>query len=368
MIEQSTILIVDDTPQNIDILFETLGDTYSIMVATNGFDALESASEQLPDLILLDIMMPGMDGFEVCEKLKSNVKTKDIPVVFLTAMGELKDKTKGFKLGAVDFITKPFEILEVIARVETHLSLKMAKDLLKNQNSVLDKLVKKRTLELMKTQDVTIRMAASLAETRDNDTGNHILRTQNYVSVIANRLFKDSIYSADLNEDKIDLMVKSAPLHDIGKIGVADKILLKPGKLTDLEFTEMKRHAEYGKSALLKAEGELDGNSFLHYAKEIAFSHHEKWDGSGYPMGLSGTNIPLSGRIMAVADVYDALISKRVYKPAFSHTKACELIESNPNTHFDPVIIKCFKEVKEEFRQIALEFCESEEQKNTLLN
>ncbi len=364
IINEATILIVDDTPQNIDILVEALHTSYELVVATNGFEALDI--DVKPDLILLDIMMPEMDGYEVCRIIKGRADLKDIPIIFLTALTDIKEKTKGFELGAVDYITKPFDVQEVKARVKTHLMNKLAGDFLKDQNKTLDELVHKRTRQIENTQDVTIRMAASLAETRDNETGAHILRTQHYVGVLAKELSLLSQYKDELTKENIRLLIKSAPLHDIGKIGVVDAILLKPGKLTDEEFNEMKNHTVYGNESLLRAEEEMEGESFLRYAREIAYSHHEKWDGSGYPEGLTGDLIPLSGRIMALADVYDALISKRVYKAPFTHTKAVSIIEEGRGSHFDPILTDCFLDIQESFRQIALKYVEHEEEREAL--
>jgi cyclic di-GMP phosphodiesterase len=360
---QSNVLIVDDTAQNVDILVEALGSDYEISVATNGIEALESAEDILPDLILLDIMMPEMDGFETIEHLKKNPKTKDIPVIFLSGLSEISDKTKGFNLGAVDYMTKPFDLQEVQLRVETQLSAKIGRDILMQKNFTLESLVAKRTEQILKTQDTTIRMAASLAETRDNETGNHIIRTQRYVqelSLVYNRKFNK------LDDETISLLVKSAPLHDIGKIGISDAVLLKPGKLDKVEFDIMKSHTTVGDEALKKAIEEDGGSSFLEYAREIALTHHEKWDGSGYPNGLKGEAIPISGRLMAIADVYDALISKRVYKPPFTHSKAVSIIEEGKGSHFDPELCDIFLQIHENFRSIALKLAESDEEKEAL--
>lgn len=364
LLDNSNILIVDDTPQNIDILVEALGDLYSLQVATNGLEALESVKDLVPDLILLDIMMPELDGFEVCRRLKSDDQTRDVPVIFLTAMDEINKKQEGFSLGAVDYITKPFDIIEVTARVNTHLSVKFARDFLKNQNELLEVMVQKRTREITVTQDVTIRMAASLAEIRDPETGDHIVRTQKYIQVLAECMKDNPDYADQLTPNSIHLIVKSAPLHDLGKIGIPDKVLLKPGKLTDQEFIVMKQHCVNGYEALGRAERDMEEDmhrqSFLRYAKEIALTHHEKWDGSGYPKGLVGEMIPLPGRLMAVADVYDALISKRPYKEPFSHKNACTIIEKGRGTHFDPVLVDCFIDLEDRFERIARELSLSE--------
>lgn len=370
-IEECKILVVDDTEANVEILVDALGDMYDVSVAMDGKWALNSVKEEKPDLILLDIMMPGMDGYEVCSRLKESADTSNIPIIFLTALTELTSKTKGFELGAVDYVTKPFEVLEVQARVKTHLSLVLASRALERQNEILEKKVKERTKELAMTQDVTIHSMASLAETRDNETGGHILRTQQYVKLLADHLKKHPYFSEVLDSSTIELLFKSAPLHDIGKVGVPDAILLKPGKLTDEEFEEMKKHTIYGRDAIEKAInllGQESNISFLQTAIKIAYNHHERWDGKGYPNGLAETDIPFQGRLMAIADVYDALICKRVYKPAFSHQKAATIIEEGRGTQFDPDAVDAFLELGDAFRSVALELTDSEEEKQMLLS
>ena len=363
-LSQCTVLVVDDTEANLDMLVETLGNDHEVMAAVDGPSALEIAREETPDLILLDIVMPGMDGYDVCAKLKQDKTTADIPVIFLTSLAEVENKTRGFEAGAVDYVTKPFEALEVRARVRTHLSLTLAKRELAHQNEILEEKVKERTRELVMTQDVTIHALASLAETRDNETGGHIRRTQDYVRILAEEIKHDR----GLNATTIDLLHKSAPLHDVGKVGVPDAILLKPAKLTSEEFEEMKKHAELGMKAILVAERHLgqQDSSFLSLAREIAWTHHEKWDGSGYPRGLAGEEIPLSGRLMALADVYDALISCRVYKAAFSHAKAVNIILEGRGTHFDPRVVDAFMARQEEFRQTALANADYDEERKAL--
>jgi len=356
----ATVLIVDDTETNIDILVESLQDKYDICVAIDGETALELCDNFLPDLILLDIMMPGIDGYEVCRRLKANPATADIPVIFLTAMDQVSNKTLGFQLGAVDYITKPFEILEVNARVKTHIELRDAQCKLKEHNELLEQRVEERTEELALTQDVTILCMATLAETRDHETGGHIQRTQNYVKVLAEKLAEQPLYRDELSPETINLIYKSAPLHDIGKVGVPDSILLKAGKLTPGEFEIMKKHTVYGRDAILAAESVLGSNSFLQYAREIAYSHQEKWDGTGYPEGLSGQRIPLSGRLMALADVYDALISRRVYKEPYSHEDAVQKIIAGKGSHFDPMVVDAFIALQDAFRRIALEFADDD--------
>ncbi len=302
---QCNVLIVDDMEENVDILMEALGNDYDISVAMDGESALDFIDKNRLDLILLDIVMPGMNGYEVCKKLKQDKKTKEIPIIFLTALADEENEAKGLLLGAVDYITKPFSSLLVKARVRNQLELKLHRD-------HLEQLVWARTRELELTQKVTIESLGTLAEYRDPETGGHIKRTQNYVKLLAEHLKNHPKYKSYLNDATIELLFKSAPLHDIGKVGVPDNILLKPDKLTNDEFIEIKKHSEYGKNAIAVSEKRLGKKSFLEFARIIAESHHEKWDGTGYPKGLKGEEISIPGRLMAIADVYDALISKRV--------------------------------------------------------
>lgn len=360
--KKPTILIVDDTPDNITLLCSLLSEKYKNKVATSGPKALKIAqSDPKPDLILLDIMMPGMDGYEVCRQLKADPATEDIPVIFLTAKSQEGDETKGFGLGAVDYITKPIVPPILEARVHTHLTLQDARKFLETQNEILEVQVEQRTRQLAALQDSIIIAMASLAETRDNETGHHIRRTQHYIKELALCLRKQAKYQDVFDDKLISILYKTAPLHDIGKVGVPDRILLKPGRLTPEEFDEMKRHTEYGRDTIIAAEKSMDApESFLLIARDIAYGHHEKWDGSGYPQGLAGHAIPLPARLMAVADVYDALITKRIYKDAMPHEEAVKIIEAGSGTHFDPDVVEAFLEVKDQFSAIASQFCESE--------
>ncbi len=357
-----TILVIDDIPENLSLMYQLLKDDYKIKGANNGEKGIHIALNDHPDLILLDIMMPEMDGFQVCKQLKSLPETYDIPVIFITAKTETIDEEKGLRFGAADYITKPIHPEIVLARIKTHIELKIKTDLLKGENSTLEKEVDRRTRENMKQleelneiQDIAFNAMVSLAETRDNDTGNHIRRTQSYIKLIAERLSKRPLYSDVLTPKTIDLIVKSAALHDIGKIGIPDAILNKEGPLTESEFEIMKTHTTLGYMAIKNAEESSNKKMrFLQYAKEIAHSHHEQWNGSGYPEGLSGEEIPLSARLMAVADVYDALINKRIYKPAFSHTDAVRLISEGKGSKFDPDVIDTFIEISNEINGVAL--------------
>ncbi len=365
LLEKPTVLVVDDTPDNLTLMSGLLKDKYKVKIANNGERALKVAMTGTPpDIILLDIMMPVMDGYEACRHLKENPETRDIPVIFLTAKAEVDDELKGFELGAVDYITKPISPPIVLARVQTHLQLKKVRDYLRDQNEFLEAEVRRRTEEVVAIQEVTILAMASLAETRDNDTGNHIRRTQWYIKTLAENLRKNSRFSHFLDDDKtIDLIFKSAPLHDIGKVGIPDHILLKPGRFTPEEFEIMKTHTTLGRDAIVAAERRLGVEMpFLAFAKEIAFSHQEKWDGSGYPEGLSGDDIPISGRLMAVADVYDALICRRVYKEGMPHEKAVAIITEGRGSHFDPDIVDAFLECADEFRKIAKLYEDTDEE------
>jgi putative two-component system response regulator len=363
MHEKPVILVVDDTPDNLTLMSGLLKDNYRVRVANNGEAALKSArGENPPDLILLDIMMPGLSGYDVLRELKSHAATRDIPIIFLTAKSEIEDERLGLELGAVDYITKPISPPIVMARVKTHLEIARARNFLKDKAAYLQDEVDKRTREVLAIQDVTILAMASLAETRDSDTGNHIRRTQRYMQALCDQLKTNPKFGYFLSEETIGLLFKSAPLHDIGKVGIPDRILLKPGRHTPEEFEIMKTHTTLGRDAIEAAERWLGMQvDFLHYAKEIAYSHHEKWDGSGYPLGLAGDAIPISGRLMAIADVYDALISRRVYKEPMSHEQAVEIIIAGRGTHFDPDMADAFAALQEQFRAISRKFIDSDD-------
>jgi putative two-component system response regulator len=354
--------VVDDTPENLELMSGLLKDQYRVRVANNGERALRlAAADPAPDLVLLDVMMPGIDGYEVCRRLKADPATAGTPVIFLTAKAEIEDERQGLSLGAVDYITKPISPPIVLARIKTHLTLKAAADRLRNQNAELEAEVQRRTHIISAIQDVTVFAMASLAETRDNETGNHLRRTQHYVKTLARALQTHPRFAQVLTNENIELLFKSAPLHDIGKVGIPDHILLKPGKLTPEEFELMKRHTTLGFEALVRAEEALGERlDFLSFAKQIALSHQEKWDGSGYPQGLSGEDIPVAARLMALADVYDALISQRVYKPPFEHAEAVRIITAGRGTHFDPDMVDAFLEVQDDFRAIAQRYEDSE--------
>jgi putative two-component system response regulator len=355
------VLVVDDAPEVLASLVELLRPAYRTKVATGGEKALALLERgELPALILLDVLMPGLDGYEVCRRLKASPLTAGVPVMFLTSRSDPDDERTGLDLGAVDFVPKPINPPTLLARIRTHVALEQARRSLRRHTDELEVLVAQRTAEVAAIQDVTIFALASLAETRDNETGNHIRRTQNYVRLLAQTLRTHPRFRDVLDDDAvIERLYKSAPLHDVGKVGVPDHILLKPGKLTPEEFEEMKRHPAYGRDAIVRAERAVGAHtSFLQHARDIVYCHHEKWDGSGYPQGLKGDQIPVAARLMAVADVYDALISKRVYKPAFPHEQAVSMIRESRGTHFDPDVCDAFVDHGERFREIARQFAD----------
>jgi putative two-component system response regulator len=354
-----TILIVDDLAENLLVLGELLRAAgYRVRAANSGAVALRFAGhEPFPDLVMLDVMMPEMDGYEVLRQLQADERTVQIPVIFLTALGEAADEKYGLELGAVDYITKPFEAAVVLARVRTQLDAKQARDWLRDQNNYLEAEVSRRMSENDLIQAVAIRALAHLAEIRDPETGNHILRTQGYVRRLASLLQEHERFAATLSDLYIELLTRSAPLHDIGKVGIPDHILLKPGKLTDAEWEIMKTHAKLGADAVDLAERDIrQPVAFLALAKEIAHWHHERWDGSGYPDGLKGDDIPVSARLMTLADVFDALICARVYKPAFSFEQAREIIAAGSGSQFDPDVAQVFLDHFDEFVAIALRY------------
>jgi putative two-component system response regulator len=334
-----TILIVDDMPDNIDVLTEILSPHYLTRVALNGEKALRiAAGEPKPDLILLDVMMPGISGYEVCQRLKRNADTRAIPIIFVTAMNEVEDERHGLDIGAVDYITKPVSAAIVLARVKTHLALY-------DQTRELERMVSLRTSELERTRQQIIRRLGRAAEFKDNETGNHVIRMSHFSRLTAQ--------AAGLNPFAVDILFNAAPMHDVGKIGIPDNILLKPDKLDEAEWAVMRRHPEMGAAILGEHQDEL-----LQAASSVALTHHEKWDGSGYPNGLKGDAIPIFGRIVAIADVFDALTSNRPYKKAWAIEDAVSFIEQTAGKHFDPALITPFKAVLPEIEAIMKRYAE----------
>jgi putative two-component system response regulator len=360
-----TVLVVDDEPLNVAVLSELLCPDYRVLGARSGPIALDLMQTELPDLILLDVMMPDMDGYDVLRALQGGVRTSAVPVIFVTALGSEGDEERGLSMGACDYIAKPIKPAVVLARVRTQLELKAARDRLADQNAWLEAEVARRVHDSQVAQDLTLCALAELTETRDIETGNHILRTQAYVEALGRELLQDPACAAELADGQLERIVKAAPMHDIGKIGIPDRILLKPGRLTEDEFAEMKTHARLGGDALARALAKVThmhaGNGsdepesvrFLQMARVIAEGHHERWDGHGYPHGLAGEHIPLAARLMAVADVYDALTTRRVYKDAWTPQATAEHIEREAGRHFDPRLVQAFRAVRPQFEAIA---------------
>ena len=330
--DKPSILAVDDTPENLDVIKGILGNDYIIKAATNGPVALKIAESQPVEIILLDIMMPGMDGYEVCQRLKENPKTKDIPVLFVTAKGKEMDEAKGFELGAVDYITKPVIPSILKARVETHLALY-------DQNRVLEKKVTERTQELQSSRMEIIQRLGRAGEYRDNETGLHVIRVSKYCKILA--------LAYGLSEEHADYIMQASTMHDVGKIGISDNILLKPGKLTAEEYDIIKTHCRIGAEILDGSTSEL-----MKIAQSIALYHHEKWDGTGYPDGLKGEAIPIEGRIVAICDVFDTLSSSRSYKVPWSLEKVKVFINEQSGIHFDPQLVISFNSVAPELLEI----------------
>jgi len=349
---QGTVMIVDDTPANLALLQEMLQlENYRVLAFPRGALALRAATINPPDIILLDIMMPEMDGFEVCQRFKADERLKDIPVLFMSALSDTVDKVKAFSAGGVDYVTKPFQFEEIRARVGVHLRLFQAQRELIKYNQDLEVLVQEKSKEVYLSQMAVIDAVSSLAEQRDDDTKEHIGRTKNLCKVLMERLREKPQYSSKISDSFFENVYHAAPLHDIGKVAIPDEILLKPGKLTTEEFEIMKTHSTIGAETLEIALACDKLNNFVSTSVSIARSHHERWDGSGYPDGLSGNDIPLAARIMAVADVYDALRSKRPYKEPFSHEESVRIIQSEAGTHFDPALVQAFMDGQEDLEQ-----------------
>ncbi|MDD5030437.1 MAG: two-component system response regulator [Rhodoferax sp.] len=360
---RATVLIVDDDKGNLSVLGSLLQPYYNVLAAPSGERALKIANgNPKPDLILLDVLMPGMNGYDVLACLRDHPGTHDIPVIFVTGLDSIEDEEKGLELGAVDYIAKPYRPRIVLARVHAQLELKHARDWLANQNTWLEAEVARRMRDILLTQDITINALAGLAETRDPDTGNHIRRTKEYVHILAKRLQAHPDFAEFLTDEIVELLAKSAPLHDIGKVGIPDHILLKPGKLTNEEWHIMQTHCLLGAQAIEHALREADCSiDFLDLAKQIAHFHHEKWDGSGYPDGLKIQAIPIPARLMALADVFDALISRRIYKEPIPIERARDIIIDGRGSHFDPSIVDAFLATFGDFVVIAQKYQDNED-------
>ncbi|MGE0490865.1 MAG: HD domain-containing phosphohydrolase [Vulcanimicrobiota bacterium] len=343
-------MVVDDLALSRSILASILqAEGFHVVEAEHGLACLELCAQTRVDLILLDIRMPELDGYDTCSRLKADASTSEIPVIFLSALSEVEDKVKGFNVGGVDFLTKGSHRAEVMARVNTHLSLRRMKQELEDYNRWLEKRVKEKVKELAEAQFATIQALVSLAERRDQSTGEHLERTRRYCRLLAEGLQRMPAYQEVIDEEFIENLYQAAPLHDIGKVAVPDTILAKNGRLNEEEFELIKTHTVEGHATLESVARTYPRNALVNMGQEIARWHHERWDGSGYPDGLVGAAIPLSAQIMAVADVYDALTSARSYKRAWTHEEACAAIAGEAGKHFSPDIVQAFTEVEESF-------------------
>ncbi len=349
--KNTNILIVDDIPENLDVLSGMLEKNgFKIRPVTNGKAALKAMRIYPPDIILLDVNMPDMNGYDVCEQLKADDKLKDIPVIFISALSETIDKVRAFAVGGVDYITKPFQYEEVLSRIITQLKLYQMQSELKKYNINLKELVKEQVKEISDSQMATIYALAKLSQSRDDQTGTHLERVKQFCRLLTIYLGKLPKYSRIINNDYVDIISNASALHDIGKVGIPDNILLKPGKLTTDEFEIMKKHTIIGAETLKLAKLSYPKNKFINYGIEIARNHHERWDGTGYPDGLSGDGIPLPAKIMSIADVYDALKSKRPYKEPLTHEESCKIIYNGSNTFFDPDIVNSFRNINKDIK------------------
>jgi putative two-component system response regulator len=348
------IMVVDDNPANLQLLEDMLRQYgYDVRSFPLGRLALAAAAEEPPDLILLDINMPEMDGFEVCRRLRADVALSSVPVIFLSALDETKDKLAAFRCGGFDYVTKPFEQEEVQARIATQLELRELRARVERQNHDLESLVRQQVREIADGQMATIFALAKLADSRDNETGKHLERVQMLCRLLAIEMKASPNYSGTITDRYVENIYCASPLHDIGKVAIPDAILLKAGTLTDEEFTVMKTHTTHGARTLELVLEKHPANAFVRMGIEIARSHHEMWDGAGYPDGLAGLEIPVSARIMAVADCYDALRSRRRYKEPFSHEESRDIIVRDSGHHFEPEMVSAFCKVQESFRQVS---------------
>ncbi|GHS97936.1 response regulator [Synergistales bacterium] len=347
--EHKKILLVDDNVTNLTAGRDILKEKYKVYPVPSAETMFDLLNNVVPDMILLDIEMPDIDGYEAIRRLKSDPALADIPVIFLTAKNDEGSELEGLSLGAIDYVSKPFSAPLLLKRIENHLFTETQKQQLKEFNSSLEEMVERKTAQILNLQNAVLSTVADLMEFRDDVTGGHVSRTQKYLKLLLDKLIEEKIYTDEMSGWDMYYLLQSAQLHDVGKIAISDAILNKPGKLTQEEFDIMKTHAAIGIDAIEKIKRNTEEHAFLYHAKRIVGAHHEKWDGSGYPSGLKGEDIPLEGRLMAIADVYDALISTRPYKKSLSADEAKRIIEHGKGTHFDPTLVDVFSEVADRF-------------------
>jgi len=350
---KKVIFLVDDDISTLALGKEILESVYTVMTLDSGERMFEVLGKITPDLIVLDIEMPGISGQEALKKLKNNPKSSSIPVIFLTSSTAAEVEVQGFDLGAADYIMKPISPARFKKRIEVCLLIEAQNRELKNHNENLEKIVQERMSEIIGLKNALIETMSKLVEQRDHFTGSHIDRTQHYIRTLIGKLKSDGIYASEMSGIDENLAVLSSQMHDIGKIAITDAILLKPAKLTTDEFEEMKKHTKHGGEIIEKIRSSTVNSNFLEYAMDFALYHHEKWDGTGYPYGLGSEDIPILGRLMAIVDVYDALVSVRPYKEAFSHEDAVEIIRQESGKSFDPMLVKIFEEISNEFEEIS---------------
>jgi putative two-component system response regulator len=340
--ERGKIILVDDTPVILKVARNALMSKYDVFTAPSAEKMFQFLEKALPDMILLDVMMPEMSGYEAMAKLKKDPRTKDIPVIFLTSMKDANSELEGLSLGAVDYIAKPFSPQLLLKRVDVHMLMESQKRRLEELNGHLNSLVEQKTRAVLELQRAILVTVSDLVECRDDVTGSHVDRTESFLRILVNEMQARGVYSEAMGSWDKDILIQSAQLHDVGKIAIRDSVLLKPAKLTEEEFNYMKKHTTFGELVIDKIQQSTNESMFLTHAKIMAGAHHEKWDGTGYPRGMAGFDIPLQGRMMAIADVYDALVSARPYKAAFPHEEAVNIIKSESGRHFDPVIAEVF--------------------------
>jgi putative two-component system response regulator len=353
MKDRKKIMLVDDDITNLTVGKNALIEKYDVFTIPSGEKLFNLLEKVIPDLILLDVDMPEMNGYDVIRGLKKQEKTSAIPVIFLTAQTDDGSELQGLSLGAIDYIAKPFSPLLLLKRIEVHLLVESQQRELKDYNTNLQNMVREKTREVVSLQNAILRTVAELVESRDAITGSHIERTERYLKILVEALKGDRRRQEEIAHWDTDILFRSAQLHDVGKIAIKDDILFKPEKLSDEEFEEMKKHTTFGVQVIEKIGESTSERIFLEHAKIFAGTHHEKWDGSGYPKGLKGEEIPLQGRLMAIVDVYDALLSERPYKKAFTHDEAVAIISGNSGIHFDPELVDLFLSVSDKFASIA---------------